>query len=65
MKSKYEYLSIKAAAEYLGVSRATIYSWINKGSLKFKVHPMNKRRLICNKDLATILTELKRQHEDL
>ena len=55
-----DYLSVKDAAEFLGVSRDTIRRWDKKGKLKAYRHPMNRYRLYKKEDLQKILNEIKR-----
>lgn len=55
-----DYLSVKDAAEFLGVSRDTLRRWDKKGKLTAYRHPMNKYRLYKKEDLQNILNEIKR-----
>lgn len=45
MNSKKEFITIKEAAEILGVSRDTLRRWDKAGKLKTKRHPMNNFRI--------------------
>ena len=54
-----DYLAIKEAAEYLGVSRMTLRRWDNAGKLKAKRHPMNRYRLYKKADLDQIRNEIE------
>jgi len=45
MNSKKEVITIKEAAEILGVSRDTLRRWDKAGKLKTKRHPMNNFRI--------------------
>jgi len=58
-----DYLSVKDAAEFLGVSRDTVRRWDKKGKLKAYRHPMNLYRLYKKEDLQNILNEIKRPRE--
>ena len=55
-----DYLSVKDAAEYLGVSKDTLRRWDRKGKLKAYRHPLNKYRLYRKEDLQKLLAEIKR-----
>lgn len=54
-----EYLTIKEAAEYLGISPMTLRRWDKAGKLKAKRHPMNRYRLYLRDDLHKILEEIR------
>jgi len=45
MSLKKEFITIKEAAETLGVSRDTLRRWDRAGKLKTKRHPMNNFRI--------------------
>jgi len=45
MRLKKEFITIKEAAETLGVSRDTLRRWDKAGKLKTKRHPMNNFRI--------------------
>ena len=45
MNSKKAFITIKEAAEILGVSRDTLRRWDKAGKLKTKRHPMNNFRI--------------------
>lgn len=45
MSLKKEFITIKEAAETLGVSRDTLRRWDKAGKLKTKRHPMNNFRI--------------------
>ena len=45
MSDKPEYLTVKNAAQILGVNPETLRRWDNIGKLKTKRHPMNNYRI--------------------
>jgi len=45
MNSNREFLTIKEAAEILGVSKDSLRRWDKAGKLKTKRHPMNNFRI--------------------
>jgi len=55
-----DYLTIKDAAQLLGVNPATLRRWDNKGKLKTLRHPINRYRLYKKEDLGLLLAELSR-----
>ena len=50
-----DYLTVKGAAEYLGVSPSTLRNWDRSGRLKPRRHPMNRYRLYRLADLESVL----------
>lgn len=50
-----EYMTIKQAAKYLGVSSNTLRSWEKVGKIKSLRNPMNNYRLYKKEDLDKIL----------
>ncbi|HEY4231839.1 MAG TPA: ATP-binding protein [Lacipirellulaceae bacterium] len=48
-------LSVSEAAEFLGVSKATLRNWDRNGKLKPRRHPHNDYRIYLHEDLAAIL----------
>jgi MerR family transcriptional regulator, copper efflux regulator len=50
-----EYLTVKAAAEFLGVSPSTLRNWGRAGKLKPHRHPMNRYRLYRRNELEAVL----------
>jgi excisionase family DNA binding protein len=50
-----EYLTVKTAAEYLGVSPSTLRNWDRSGKLKPHRHPMNHYRLYLRAELEAVL----------
>jgi MerR family transcriptional regulator, copper efflux regulator len=59
-----EYLTVKAAAEFLGVCASTLRNWDRSGKLKPRRHPMNKYRLYRRDELEAILRSVKEERED-
>ena len=55
-----EYLRIKQAAEYLGVSQNTLRNWEAAGKINVRRHPMNRYRLYRVSDLDKVLRETER-----
>ena len=56
-----EYMTVKEAAKYLGVSPMTLRRWDKKGKLKAKRHPMNRYRLYSKKELKMILETIEEE----
>ena len=54
-----EYLTVKEAAEYLGVSASTLRNWDRHGKLKPYRHPVNGYRLYRKEDLSNLLEKVK------
>ena len=54
-----EYLTVKEAAAYLGVSPNTLRNWDRSGKLKASRHPINKYRLYSKKKLDDLLAQIK------
>jgi len=50
-----EFLTVKGAAEYLGVSPSTLRNWDRSGKLKPHRHPMNRYRLYRLAELEAVL----------
>jgi PAS domain S-box-containing protein len=48
-------LTVSQAAEYLGVSTATLRNWDRLGKLKTRRHPQNGYRIYLHEDLAALL----------
>ncbi len=53
--SLYEYLTVKMAAEFLGVCPSTLRNWDRAGKLKPHRHPMNRYRLYRRTELEAVL----------
>lgn len=56
-----EYLTIRDAAEYLGVSKDTLRRWDRAKKLVARRNPMSRYRLYSKKDLDDLLAVLGRQ----
>jgi DNA-binding transcriptional MerR regulator len=50
-----EYLTVKMAAEFLGVSPSTLRNWDRTGKHKPHRHPMNRYRLYRRSELEAVL----------
>lgn len=55
-----EYLQVKEAAIFLGVSPGTIRNWGNRGKLKEYRNPNNQYRLYKKTDLESFLGRIRR-----
>ena len=55
-----EYLTVKKAAQFLGVSPETLRNWDQAGKLKAVRHPVNGYRLYRRARLEALLTEIAR-----
>lgn len=53
------YMTVKEAANFLGVSSMTLRRWDNEEKLKATRHPINNYRLYERKQLEKILKELE------
>ncbi len=53
------YITIKEAANVLGVSPLTLRNWDKNGKLKAYRHPMNNYRVYKIEDLETVMEEIK------
>jgi DNA (cytosine-5)-methyltransferase 1 len=60
-----DYLQIKAAATFLGVSVNTLRNWERAGKLATYRHPINSYRLYKKVDLETLLAAVKRSDQPL
>jgi len=54
-----DFLTIAEAADFLGVSTATLRNWDKAGKLKAHRHPMNAYRLYRREDLKEILSRIE------
>lgn len=52
-----EYLTVRQAAEYLGVTVMTLHRWDAAGKLKARRHPINNYRLYKMEDLKKLLNK--------
>ena len=55
-----EYLTVKDASEFLGVTVMTLHRWDAAGKLKARRHPINNYRLYKKSDLEKLLKGLDR-----
>lgn len=53
-----DYMSIKEAAEFLGVDKMTLRRWDNAGKLRAFRHPVSDWRLYKRDDLEALLKEI-------
>jgi MerR family transcriptional regulator, copper efflux regulator len=60
-----DYLQIKAAAAFLGVSVNTLRNWERLGKLPTYRHPINGYRLYKKADLETLLAAVRRSDQPL
>lgn len=58
-----EYLTIKEASEYLGVSQNTLRNWGRDGRIRERRHPVNDYRLYSVDELQRLLDEAERPKE--
>jgi DNA-binding transcriptional MerR regulator len=58
-----EYLTIKAAAAYLGVCQNTLRNWGNSGKIKECRNPLNGYRLYAPQDLEALLRNIQESGE--
>ena len=58
-----EYLTIKEAADYLGVCANTLRNWGTSGKIKEHRNPMNGYRLYAPEDLASLLKRIQKSGE--
>lgn len=56
-----EYITVKEAAELLGVSIMTLHRWDAKGKLKSYRHPINNYRLYKTADLKKLLMRISKE----
>ena len=54
-----EYMLIKKAAAYLGVTANTLRNWEQTGKIKTIRHPLNKFRLYKKEDLDRLLGDIE------
>jgi PAS domain S-box-containing protein len=55
-----DYMTVSAAAEFLGVSTATLRNWDRNGKLKPRRHPQNGYRIYLHEDLEAVLRSADR-----
>ena len=56
-----DYMTIKEAAELLGVDKTTLRRWDKAGKLKPYRHPLNKYRLYKKTDLEQLLRGIRNE----
>lgn len=54
------YLRIKQAAEFVGVSESTLRNWGRSGKITTYRHPISRYRLYKKADLETLLKEIEK-----
>lgn len=54
-----EYMKIKEAADFLGVTTQTLRNWEKTGKLKSFRHPMSNARLYKREQLEDVLASIK------
>jgi excisionase family DNA binding protein len=55
-----EFLRIKEASDYLGVSPNTLRNWVDAGKIQAFRHPMNSYRLFDPKQLDSLLKDFNK-----
>lgn len=58
MKKFNDFLQIKDAAQFLGVTENTLRNWENKQKVKVYRHPQNDYRLYDKNDLEQLLSKI-------
>lgn len=61
MKNLKDYMSIKEAAEFLGVCQMTLRRWDKSGKLRAYRNPMSNYRLYRRNQLKTLLRKISRK----
>ena len=64
MTNLQNYLRIKQAAEFLGVSQPTLRNWERSGRITTYRHPISRYRLYKKEDLEELLKEIERSAKD-
>jgi len=64
MENLKDYMTVKEAANYLGVSADTLRRWDRSGKVKAIRHPVNRYRLYLRDELAEVLKNLRLQAKD-
>lgn len=59
-----DYMTVREAAEYLGVSTSTLRNWGRLGKLIPYRNPMNNYRLYKRTDLDSILGKIQEQRDN-
>lgn len=60
MNNLQDYLRIKQAVAFLGVSESTLRNWGRDGKIPTYRHPINRYRLYKKSDLEAVLREIDR-----
>ena len=60
-----EYLTIKEAAEFLGISPSTLRNWEKQGKLSAHRNPMNSYRLYRKGELESLLKLISNSNSSL
>ena len=55
-----DFLTVKEAAEFLGVSPNTVRNWGREGKIPEHRHPINNYRLYRRQDLESLLKQLQK-----
>jgi len=55
-----DYLRVKEAAEFLGVSPNTLRNWSRDGKIPVRRNPVNGYRLFARSDLERLLRKIER-----
>jgi len=58
-----EFMTIKQAAEFLGVSQNTLRNWGRDGRIKERRHPVNHYRLYDSEELSQLLHQADQHRE--
>ncbi|HBL16131.1 MAG TPA: MerR family DNA-binding transcriptional regulator [Elusimicrobia bacterium] len=58
LKTFREFITVKQAAELLGVSALTLRRWDRNGKLVSRRHPMNRYRLYDRRELSHLLRKI-------
>lgn len=61
---KQAYLTVKAAARYLGVSPNSLRNWDREGKIAVYRHPLSKYRLFKEADLDEVLSQIERSRSN-
>ena len=64
MEKLKDYMKIREAAEFLGVSPDTLRRWDRSGKVKAIRHPVNRYRLYHREELREVLRNLQEQAEN-
>lgn len=64
MPNLHEYLTIKDASAFLGVTPNTLRNWGEAGKITEYRHPINNYRLYKPDDLERLLTDVERSGEN-